>query len=51
MYLFTDVDIYSLVDDDLGFYLNDQHEVVVVFQKYELGVGALGQLEFVIPKP
>lgn len=50
-YLFTDVDVYSLVNDDLGFYLNSRHQVVVVFQKYQLGVGALGQLEFVIPKP
>lgn len=50
MYLFTDVDLYSLVNDDLGFYINDQHEVVVVFQKYEIGVGALGQPEFVIPQ-
>lgn len=33
---------------DLSFYLNDQENVTVVFEKYELASGAMGRLEFTI---
>lgn len=46
--LFLDNDIENIINENQSFYVNDKEQVVVVFQKYEIGAGALGQIEFVI---
>ena len=33
---------------DTQFYINDKDQVVVFFNKYELGAGAMGTPEFII---
>lgn|GEM_PF-2014822 len=47
-YLFDDVDIPALIDENRSFYLNENGKVVIVFDKYEIAAGAAGELEFVI---
>ena len=56
--LFTDcLDIRDVVENregsyyQIGFYLNEAGNPVVVFPKYTLGAGALGLLEFPITAP
>lgn len=46
--LFPNLDLESLITEDRSFYLNEQGQVVVVFDKYELACGAAGRPEFVI---
>lgn len=46
--LFEDVDIADLITENRNFYLNDQNQIVVVFEKYEVAVGSAGILEFPI---
>ena len=46
--LWTDVDIAAAVRDSADFYLDGEGRVVLVFDKYSLGAGALGRLEFTV---
>lgn len=46
--LFEDVNIEDLIDENTNFYINEQNQVVVVFEKYEVAAGAAGRLEFLI---
>lgn len=48
--LFNDINIEDLINENTNFYINDLNEIVVVFQKYEIAVGAAGRLEFPITK-
>lgn len=51
-YLFDDVDLASLINDQRKFYLTDDGtSAVIVFEKYEIAAGAAGQLEFKVPIP
>lgn len=43
-----DGSIEDYIDENQEFYINDKNQVVVVFPKYEIAVGSLGALEFVI---
>ena len=47
-YLFDEVNIEDLINENTKFYLNDQQQVVIVFGKYEIAVGAAGIIEFPI---
>ena len=47
--IFKDVNIEDLINENTKFYINDKNEIVVVFDKYEIAVGAAGRLEFAIP--
>lgn len=50
--LFTDyLNVRDVVEKGVGFYLNESGTPVVVFEKYALGAGALGLLEFPIEVP
>ena len=50
--LFTDyLDVQDVVEKGIGFYLDEDGQPVVVFEKYALGAGALGLLEFPIEVP
>lgn len=46
--LWTDVDIAAALRDSADFYLDETGQVVLVFDKYSLGAGALGRLEFTV---
>ena len=49
--LFTDaVDIREVIEEDVGFYLDENGGIVVVFPKYSIGAGALGLMEFPISR-
>lgn len=47
-YLFDEVNIEDLINENTKFYLNDQKQVVIVFGKYEIAAGAAGIIEFPI---
>lgn len=44
-------EIYNLIDENRGFYFTDANTVTVVFEKYEIAVGARGNVEFPIVLP
>lgn len=46
--LLEDVNIEDLINENTNFYINEQNQVVVVFEKYEVAAGAAGRLEFLI---
>lgn len=46
--IFKDIAIEDLINENTKFYINEKNEIVVVFDKYEIAVGAAGRLEFPI---
>lgn len=44
-----DID-FKEIKADQGFYINDNNEIVICFDKYEVAPGAMGLVEFAIPK-
>lgn len=46
---FIDESTFSGVTDQTKFYINDQHQIVIVFDKYEIAPGSSGRPEFVLP--
>ena len=46
--LLIDGSVIDYIDEFQEFYINDEGQIVIVFPKYEISVGALGTLEFVI---
>ena len=42
---------FSGVSEDQRFYINEDGNAVIVFEKYEIAPGASGTLEFEIPTP
>lgn len=46
--LFPDMFTPDLITEDRGFYLDENGNIVVVFEKYEIAAGAAGALEFPI---
>lgn len=49
--LWTDINLEDLITEQRNFYLNEDGQAVVVFDKYELACGAAGRPEFVISIP
>lgn len=41
---------FKEIKDEQNFYINDQGEIVIVFDKYEVAAGYMGMVEFAIPK-
>ena len=41
---------FKSIKRDQGFYINKSGELVICFDKYEVGPGAMGLVEFTIPK-
>lgn len=41
---------FKSIKKDQGFYINKSGELVICFDKYEVGPGAMGLIEFTIPK-
>lgn len=46
--MFKDINIEDLINENTKFYINAKNEIVIVFDKYEIAVGAAGRLEFPI---
>lgn len=46
--LWEDISIIDLISENTNFYINQDNQIVVVFEKYEAAVGAAGSLEFPI---
>ena len=46
--LWEDTDLESAINESSAFYINEAGNVVLVFDKYSLGAGALGRLEFTV---
>ena len=46
--LWEDTDLESAINESSAFYINEAGNVVLVFDKYALGAGALGRLEFTV---
>ena len=46
--LFQTENIADFIHENQPFYINPKNQIVVVFEKYEIGVGTLGQVEFII---
>lgn len=44
-----DMEIFTKIKKDQGFYINDKNELVICFDKYEVAPGSSGLVEFVIP--
>ena len=49
-YIFPQYLTKNLINQNRPFYLDENGNVVVVFEKYEIAAGAAGALEFVINK-
>ena len=45
-----EIDVFTKIKKDQGFYINDKNEIVICFDKYEVAPGASGLVEFTIPK-
>lgn len=39
---------FTAISEDASFYINEHNEPVIVFEKYEIAPGALGEIEFTI---
>ena len=44
-----EIDTFTKIKKDQGFYINDKNELVICFDKYEVAPGSSGLVEFVIP--
>lgn len=47
--LWDDLNFNNLISGDTNFYINNNGNVVIVFEKYEIAAGSAGEIEFVIP--
>lgn len=45
-----EIDDFTKIKKDQGFYINDKNEIVICFDKYEVAPGSSGLVEFTIPK-
>ncbi|WP_168119541.1 DUF3298 and DUF4163 domain-containing protein [Paenibacillus sp. HB172176] len=43
------IDGFKAIDPNQSFYINDKHQLVIVFNKYEITPGFMGIIEFTIP--
>lgn len=46
--LWDDISIIDMISENTDFYINENDQIVVVFDKYALAAGSAGQLKFVI---
>jgi hypothetical protein len=46
--LWDDLKISDLISENTNFYINEENQVVIVFEKYEAAAGAAGSIEFLI---
>lgn len=48
LYFFEDVSIADLIDENRNFYIDQEGNIIVIFQKYEIAAGAAGVLEYTV---
>lgn len=46
--LWNDISISDLISENTDFYINENNQIIIVFEKYEVAYGAAGAIEFVI---
>lgn len=47
--IFYEEDLFHEIKEDQGFYINENNQLVIAFDKYEVAPGSQGSPEFVIP--
>ena len=47
-YGWSENECFQKIDGDQNFYINDQDQLVIVFDEYEVAPGSMGMPEFVI---
>lgn len=47
--LISEDDIFKEIEEDQNFYINEDNQLVISFDKYEVGPGSQGSPEFIIP--
>lgn len=47
--IWSDEYCFQSIDPDQNFYINDENQLVIVFDEYEVASGSMGMPEFVIP--
>lgn len=47
--MWPDEECFSTIEADQNFYINDENQLVIVFDEYEVAPGSMGEPEFVIP--
>lgn len=48
--LFENLEIEDYITTNTNFYINNENELVIVFDKYQIAAGSMGEVEFVIGK-
>lgn len=47
--IWSDEECFSSIDADQNFYINNENQLVIVFNEYEVAPGSMGEPEFIIP--
>jgi hypothetical protein len=47
--IWSDEECFQSIAPDQNFYINDENQLVIVFDEYEVAPGSMGTPEFVIP--
>lgn len=47
--LWKDLNFYDLISEDTKFYIDEDMDAVIVFEEYEIAVGAAGEIQFRVP--
>ena len=47
--IWSDEECFKSIAPDQNFYINDENQLVIVFDEYEVAPGSMGTPEFVIP--
>ena len=47
--IWSDEECFKSIAIDQNFYINDENQLVIVFDEYEVAPGSMGTPEFVIP--
>lgn len=47
--IWSEEECFKEIDADQNFYINDQNQLVIVFDEYEVAPGSMGMPEFVLP--
>jgi len=46
---FDDIDQFTTIDENQSFYINEHKQLVIVFDRYEIAPGYMGEQEFIMP--
>ncbi len=51
MLFFDEINIFEVLENEEKFYINEQGQVVISFDRYEIAPGYMGYPEFIINLP